>query len=141
MLTPDMRVVMDTPLVATPPNSIRSIVALPIVADSPVAVKKVNPKTAPWSGKPYLRGPIPLAWIRAASRKSRGCLLVGLGLWHLRSLNKNTSFPATMRQIGGVFGVSHRTVQRGVAELCALGLIKIEWKAGSRHTYTLIGDE
>ncbi len=141
MQTPDMPVVMDTPAVSIPPNRIRDIVEIPSVADSPVTVKKVNPKPAAWRGKPYLRGPIPLAWIRAASRKSRGCLLVGLGLWHLRSLNKNTSFPATMRQIAGLVGVSHRTVQRGVTELCALGLLKIEWKAGSRHTYTLIGDE
>lgn len=123
----------DTTAETPPSHQIMDILGLRTSVPAPPAAGKKSGKPAP-----YLRGPIPWTWLRTAYQESPGCLLVGLGLWHFRSLNKNMTFPLSMKRLADFLGISRRTVQRAVAAMIELGLIKIQFQFGARHIYTLI---
>lgn len=87
--------------------------------------------------EPYLRGPIPLHWLRVAYCESPSCLMVGMVLWHYRALTKSLTFPLSLKKLASVSSVSYRTAQRAVKILSELNLIQVKHKAGSKNTFTI----
>ena len=85
-----------------------------------------------------LLGPIPWDWILAAYAAGPSCLPVALALWHGRMLAHSPTYRLPMKRLAKFVGLSHRTVQRRIADLEEAGLIKVEEQSGKRHVYTVI---
>lgn len=86
---------------------------------------------------PFLRGPIPWAWLQAAARSPR-VLKVGLALWHYRSLRKSTSFRVGLGDLAALWGMSSQTASRGLKGLEELGLVQVVRPSGRKPTITLV---
>ncbi len=73
--------------------------------------------------EPFLRGPIPLAWLARAHKAGGSALAVGLALWFVRGVNKGRAGPvkvdsSTRRR----FGLSRDQTGYGLRALEAAGL-------------------
>ena len=128
-----------TTRVSTPSNQIRSTVELHRCGAVP---QDVTPKggKARWAGNEYLRGPIPWLWLRSAYTITPSCLMVALGLWHWRALNKATTFKLTMNRLAEFVGLSYRTVQRMVKIMVEAGMIEVRRNPGSSHIFAIHED-
>lgn len=84
----------------------------------------------------FLRGPIPLEWLRVAG-KSRASLAVGVGLWYIAGLVKSETFkvsPARMRELG----VERKLLYTGLRQLEAVGLVEADRQPGSSAVVTIL---
>lgn len=90
---------------------------------------------------PYLRGPIPWAWIHQAMAAGSAALPVTLALWHLRAMKGSTVFTASLRSLCRWSGQSAHTARRGLQALEAAGLIARTHIAGSNTRITLRAGE
>jgi hypothetical protein len=89
------------------------------------------------SPQKYLRGPVHLEWLRRAGLLSRGTLLTGLALWHLRGLRKSATVrlpPSLLEQLG----VSRWTASRALVALERAGLVSTERRRGRAPLVTLL---
>ena len=86
----------------------------------------------------YLRGPIKLWWLSIAKEKSYTALLVGLVLWHYRSLMKSLEFSITFRKLMIPLSLSRQQVIRGIIDLEKVNLIKVKRKKGSKSSYVIV---
>jgi|688.fasta_scaffold149955_2 hypothetical protein len=99
------------------------------VGNKPVGTYKPSRKTK--SGSAFVRGPIPLDWlIRATSIPRRNALVVGLVLFYLAGLNKDRNGLVLSVRRCKPFGLERKSVQRGLADLEKLGLIRVSRLAG-----------
>ena len=80
-------------------------------------------KKARKSVEPYLRGPIPWAWLRGAIAAGSAAQAVGLAIWHYRALKKALDFPVSLRDITKMTDQSANTARRGLQALEEAGLI------------------
>lgn len=87
--------------------------------------------------EPYLRGPIPWEWLRAARSCGGSTLAVGLALWHLRALQRTTSVRASLRNIASITGISVGAARRGLHALEGKGLISADRQPGRKPLVTL----
>ena len=99
------------------------------VGNKPLGTFKPTKKTKSTSA--FVRGPIPLEWlIRATSIPRRNALVVGLVLFYLAGLNKDrTGLVLSVRRCKP-FGLERKSVQRGLADLEKLGLIRVSRLTG-----------
>lgn len=88
-----------------------------------------SPKTK--SLHPFIRGPIPLDWIIQAKSIPRcNALVVGLVLFYLAGLKKErTGLVLTVKRCEP-FGLQRKSVQRGLADLEKLGLVRVDRQNG-----------
>ena len=80
--------------------------------------------------EPFLKGPIPLTWLRAAATSPGASpLAVGLLLWHLQALTKSDEvvLSATAR---AKLGVERKAAYRGLSALEERGLVHVIRKRG-----------
>jgi DNA-binding transcriptional ArsR family regulator len=89
---------------------------------------------------PYIRGPIPLAWMMRALGISHATAAVGLMLWHLRSLQRSRTVRLEPRWYAK-FSVHRNTVQRALAALERAGLVRVEEQPGRPAEVTLLARE
>lgn len=86
---------------------------------------------------PFLKGPIPLAWLNRAGQLPGKTLHVGVVLWYLGGLTKS----ATVR-LGGkaltALGVSRDAKYDAVKRLREAGLISVEQRPGQAPLVTLL---
>ena len=117
----------------------------PITLDSHVDLGEVwIPSSATPSAEkcsPYLRGPIPWAWLQNATRLGGNALATGLAVWHLRALNKSLEFKGSLRRLGKCSGLSEKQTRTGLHRLEGAGLVKVFRAAGKSPTITLIKGE
>ena len=73
----------------------------------------------------FLKGPIPLAWIRKASGCGFPALKVGLALWFLAGLRKSQTVKLT-RDILAEFKVDRQVKRRGLQQLENASLVAVE---------------
>lgn len=85
----------------------------------------------------YLRGPIPAEFIQQADKLGGTALLVGLAVWHYRSLNKASTFPLSYRAIAKFTRASLSRNRRGLVSLIEAGLIDAEVRTGKSHIITI----
>lgn len=82
--------------------------------------------------RPYLRGPIDMQWLISANKESHAALVVGLSLWHFRSLHKSPDITLGIQQIADKFQLSRDTARRGVRHLEDAGLITVDRPPGRK---------
>lgn len=88
-------------------------------------------------GEPFLKGPIPWAWLEAAAASPGRALAVGLVIWQEAGCRKNRTVTLTLaraRRLGG----SENAARRAVRNLAAAGLVAVEHVAGRALRVTLL---
>lgn len=86
---------------------------------------------------PYLRGPIPWAWLQKASLEGHSALFTGLAIWHLRALNKSTTFKASLGQLRKWTGLSEKSTRHGLHRLEQAQLVSVDRANGQSPNITL----
>ena len=72
----------------------------------------------------FLKGPIPGAWLSAASRLPGKAFHVGVALWHAAGMVKQTEVKMT-QQLLGKFCVLRKAGARGLQQLESAGLVSV----------------
>jgi hypothetical protein len=86
---------------------------------------------------PFLKGPIPMAWLNAAAKLQGKTLNVGLAIWWLAGMSKNTSFKITGKALDQL-GVSRDAASDALKRLEAHGLILVKRSPGQRPTVQIV---
>lgn len=73
---------------------------------------------------PFLRGPIPLAWLARAHEAGGSALAVGLALWFVRGVSKKAGPVKVDSSTRRRFGLSRDQTRHGLRALEAAGLIR-----------------
>lgn len=89
------------------------------------------------SGEPFLKGPIPLSWVTAATRLPGRCLAAGMVLWHLSGLTGKSKVKPTGSH-WRKFGMERRSVYKALSLLEKEGLIRVERAPGRNPIVTLL---
>lgn len=91
-------------------------------------------------GQHFLKGPIPLYWLCAASRhcgQGRG-FNVGIILWYLCGLHKNKAQIQLKGSVIRAFGLNRYSCYRGLSQLEAAGLVSVERHTGRNPIVTIL---
>lgn len=90
--------------------------------------------------KRFIKGPIPLNWLRQAATLGRGksSLSVGLALWFQSGLERNRTIKLTSN-LTKLFSLSRDGCYSGLELLQKAGLISIERRKGKSSIVTIIG--
>ena len=83
----------------------------------------------------FLKGPISMAWIAAAD--AAGALMVGMCLWHLKGLNKTTTFKVSNVALAP-WGINRERKARGLRKLAAADLIALEGRPNASPVVTIL---
>lgn len=105
---------------------------------APVSTGKA-PRHQP--GEYFLRGPIPMKWLSAASKASgRGSgLKVALALWYLSGLNGQSHTVKLQTAALRFLGVDRHAAYRGLKVLEDAGLVRVQRHPGRTPVVTLLG--
>jgi DNA-binding transcriptional ArsR family regulator len=85
----------------------------------------------------FIKGPIPLKWILAASELPGKSLEISMVLWFLKGVTKKHTVKLNGKLIRS-FGVSRSTLYRGLAEMENAGLISIQRQKGRSPMVTIL---
>ena len=86
---------------------------------------------------PFIRGPIPLAWLNAAAKLPGKTLNVGLAIWWLAGMSKTTAFKLTGKSLDQL-GVSRDAASDGLKRLEDNGLILVKRSPGQRPIVEIV---
>ena len=86
---------------------------------------------------PFIRGPIPLAWLNAAARLPGKTLNVGIAIWWLAGMSKTTAFKLTGKSLDQL-GVSRDAASDGLKRLEDNGLILVKRSPGQRPIVEIV---
>jgi DNA-binding MarR family transcriptional regulator len=89
------------------------------------------------TNQPFIRGPIPLNWIKKASAIDGKALNVGLSLWFMHGVKQSVSFRTT-RETLRIANCSRQTFSRSLDSLELSGLIKVARSSGRRPEVTIL---
>lgn len=87
--------------------------------------------------EPFLRGPIPIAWLTRAARLPGKAIHVALAIQWLQGMKPNTTFQLTRKSLEN-FDVSRDAASDALNRLEAVGLITLEKKPGQRPLITVL---
>ena len=93
-------------------------------------------KDAPLS-IPFLKGPIPMAWLNAAAKLPGKALNVGIAIWWLAGMSKTTAFKLTRKALNQL-GVSRDAASDGLRRLEENRLILVKRLPGQRSTVEIL---
>ena len=85
----------------------------------------------------YIRGPIPLEWLKAAAALPGKSLHIGLALWLLAEIEKSRTIALSNAQ-ASYFSIDRNAKYRALDWLETAGLIEIKRKLGQSPIVTLI---
>ncbi len=74
--------------------------------------------------EPFLRGPIPLAWLAKAAQLRKPALPAGLGLWFVRGVSQKSGPVRASAAIRKKVGLSAGQMLRGLRALEGAGLVR-----------------
>ena len=105
----------------------------------PLLRKEKAPHHKP--GDYFLRGPIPLDWLSAASRASgQGSgLKVAIAIWYLSGLNHQAKTVKWNSSVMRAFGIERHSAYRGLRTLEKAGLVSVERHPGRTPVVTILG--
>jgi CRP-like cAMP-binding protein len=86
---------------------------------------------------PFLKGPIPMAWLNAAAKLPGKTLNVGIAIWWLAGMSKNASFKITRKALDQL-GVSRDAASDALKRLEEQGLIVVKRSPGQRPTVQIV---
>src|SRR4051794_28999842 len=87
--------------------------------------------------RPFIAGPIDVAWLRQARALGVTPLWVGLGLWHLRGLRRADTVVAS-NQAFGAWGVGPDAKSRALRALERAGLVAVERRGKRSPKVTIV---
>ena len=113
------------------------------ISDMSIPVKRVRHDSS--SGQyidapmfvPFLKGPIPMAWLNAAAKLPGKTLNVGIAIWWLAGMSKTTSFKLTRKALNQL-GVSRDAASDALRRLEVNGLILVKRLPGQRSTVEIL---
>lgn len=76
------------------------------------------------ASQPFLRGPIPLAWLATAHRAGGSALAVGLALWFVRGVSGNRGPVKVGQSVRRRFELTRDQTGYGLRALEAAGLVR-----------------
>ena len=85
----------------------------------------------------FLKGPVPMNWLHAASKLPGKSLMVGLILWHLRGVRR-TPVISLGNKILEEYGIDRKAKARCLKAMQNAGLIKVEQRRGCNPTVTIL---
>jgi len=88
---------------------------------------------------PFLRGPIPLAWLSEAAKLPGKTLNVALALWWRHGMARGKPFKLTRKALK-TLNVERDAASAGLARLEQAGLIQVERKPGQRPTVSILNE-
>ena len=89
-------------------------------------------------GEQFLKGPIPLDWIKTAARLPSKSFHVGIILWYLAGIKRQRTIPIS-NSITKRFGIGRSTKYRGLRALECAGLVSICHQPGRSPLVTILG--
>lgn len=94
----------------------------------------------PKSGSCFLRGPIPMDWICAASKASGhgSGVKVAIALWYLSGLNRQARTVKLRGSVLREMGVDRHAGYRGLEALEKAGLVSVERHPGRNPVVTIL---
>ena len=81
--------------------------------------------------EPFLKGPIPMAWLKAAADLPGKAFQLGIAIWWLRPMSKSENFKLTQKALDYV-GISRDATYDALKRLEARGLIRVQRSPGRR---------
>jgi hypothetical protein len=102
---------------------------------------RLDRNTGEWQDNPvkkrFLKGPIPLDWLTAATQLPGKAINVGIALWWIAGMSKTGELKLT-RQAQLAFNISKDAERDGLRRLQKAGLIELTARPGQRHTVRII---
>jgi DNA-binding MarR family transcriptional regulator len=86
---------------------------------------------------PFLKGPIPIAWLNVAAKLPGKTLNVGIAIWWLAGMSKTTAFKLTGKSLNQL-GVSRDAASDGLKRLEECGLVLVKRSPGQRPTVQIL---
>ena len=103
----------------------------------------LNRHTGRWEDNPikkrFLKGPIPLDWLTAATQLPGKAINVGIALWWIAGMSKTDVLKLT-RQAQLALNISKDAERDGLRRLQQAGLIELTTRPGQRHSVRIIKD-
>jgi len=75
--------------------------------------------------EPFLRGPIPMAWLAAAQGLCKSAMGIAIALWFVRGVSGKTGSLKVTRAVKRHMGLTDDQSQRGIRALEAAGLLRV----------------
>jgi hypothetical protein len=86
---------------------------------------------------PFLKGPIPMAWLNAAAKLPGKAINLGIAVWWLHGMAKTKTFKLTGKALDQL-GVSRDAASSALKRLEAQGLIRVQRSPGQRPTVEIL---
>ena len=102
-----------------------------------VSSKPIQSSAAPKPKGAFVKGPLPLEWISAASALPGKALHVALALWYLSGLRRSKTVVLTQKKLN-LFGVSRQAGYRALMALEKRGLVSVIRRAGCCPRVTIL---
>jgi hypothetical protein len=80
---------------------------------------------------PFLKGPIPMSWLKLAAELPGKAFQLGIAIWWLRPMSKSENFKLTQKALDYV-GISRDATYDALKRLEARGLIRVQRSPGRR---------
>ena len=113
------------------------------LTNRPLTPKREKKAPRHKSGEHFLRGPIPMAWLCAASRASGNGsgFKVAIALWYLSGLNRQARTVKLKGSVLRKMGVERHAGYRGLEALEKARLVSVKQHVGRSPLVTLLGME
>lgn len=113
------------------------------IEDRSIPVKRVRHDSS--TGKyvdaplstPFLKGPIPMAWLNEAAKLPGKALNLGIAIWWLYGMAKTKTFKLTSKALAQL-DISRDAASSGLKRLEAQGLIRVQRLSGQRPTVEIL---
>jgi len=87
--------------------------------------------------RPFVRGPIPLKWMRATYPLGGKATCLALEIWFLVGVTRNTTVQLNLSSMKK-HEMSRSAASRALGRLRRAGLIEVQFRPGARSTVTVI---
>lgn len=103
-------------------------------------VSQPEPRTKRRQTEPFLKGPVPMSWLNAACTiRRKNALAASLVIFHMAGLARsNTALTVTARRAKQVMGLGKKFFDRGLRDLEAAGLVRVERSRGRAAVVDII---
>src|SRR5262249_23168429 len=88
-------------------------------------------------GEPFLKGPVPMMWLRAAAALSGKALHVGVEIWFQIGLKRSSEVALSLSRFKKS-GISRSAASRGLAKLERAGLVSVIRLPGRKPVVTVL---
>ena len=113
------------------------------IDDKSIPVKRVrlDSSTGKYIGAPltvpFLKGPIPMAWLNEAAKLPGKAINLGIAIWWLAGMAQTKTFKLTGKALDQL-GVSRDAAADALKRLEARGLIRVQRSPGQRPTVEIL---